>query len=708
MARGKVPGIAVPDAMRYGERRHHRRRGMRLTERLFLLVAVAMLPALAIQAYNEFDLRRSRKAEVRRLAEQQAYLAASELAQIVAGVGAVLTAVSEVPAVRSLAPEQCGDFLRDLQLRVPHLAAIGVIDLNGRLACRNTALPPDLHLGDRGYFTAALTKDGPVVGEYTVSAVDQTAILPVALAMRDRQGKPLGVVAAGLDLAWLSRHLGERSLTEGDSVTIADRQGTILARAPLPERFVGTRIPEAFQHLLAEDRPGAMEVKSQDGTRRMLGYIPVNRAPAPGMYVSAGIAADRAFAAIDRATQRGLALILLGLLLALATAWLMGRWFLLQPMGQLLAAADRWRTGDFAGRTGLSGSGEFAELGVAFDRMAAALAEREQERDQALGTARESEARLRAVVESLPFEFWVIDRAGRYVLQNSASRAHWGHRVGQRPEETDTPPEILAAWLENNRRALAGEIVRTEQHWRRDGAIQHVEKIVAPIVAGERVLGAVGINIDVTERHEAAERQRLLVAELNHRVRNMLATIGAIVRLTLTGNRPLDDARDVLRDRLDALASTYNLLTENQWRGAALQRIAANELRPYGGRARVRGIDVTLSPQAAQTVGMILHELATNAAKHGAFSTLEGQVDLDFALRPAPDGDVLEVVWSESGGPPVEPGARRGFGRSVLEDTAVRQLKAKAEVEFRETGLVYRLQAPMAVITARPAPSDQS
>ena len=695
--------------MRYaGDSRTAARQGMRLTHRLFILVAVAMLPAVAIQGYNELDLRRSREAEIRRLALQQAQLAASEVDQIISGISSVLTAVTEVPEVRDLNGEACAEFLHDLQLEVPHLLSIAAIDLEGNVACHHNNAPMGINLYDRSYFRDAITAEGPIIGEFTVGRIDRQPMLPVARAMRDRSGSVVGVVAAALDLAWLSKHLGERSLQEGDSVTIADRNGVIVARAPSPERFVGTRIPDAFLHLVTAAAPGALEVMSQDGTRRMLGYVPVFSRPIPGLYISAGIAADPAFAAIDRATERAVALIALGLAAALLTAWAMGRQFLLRPMGSLLAAARQWRTGDFSVRSGLTGSGEFALLGREFDRMATELARRESERDDALQAVRESEARLRAVVESLPFEFWVIDAEGRYVLQNPVSRASWGDRLGKRPEETDTPGELLASWRENNSRALAGEIVRTEQSWRVGDGTRHVEKIIAPILAEDRILGAVGLNIDVTERYRAEERQRLLVAELNHRVRNMLATIGAIVRLTLTDDRPVDEARDTLRDRLDALASTYDLLSESKWQGARLATIAANELRPYGMRARVEGSDVMLAPQAAQTIGMILHELATNAAKYGAFSTQGGRVHLACAIVASPAGAMLELVWTESGGPSVPTPSRRGFGRNVIEEAAVRQLKARAEVEFRDTGLVYRLLAPLAALEVQPGPGDQS
>lgn len=674
---------------------------MTLTNRLFLLVAIALLPAVAIQGYNEFDLRRSREAEVRGQALQQAQLAASELDQIIGGVASVLTAVAEVPSVLALDRGQCGTFLRDLQREVPHLLSIGVINLEGRVACLHDNSPSDVNVADRPYFRSAIATGGLVVGDYTDGRVAQRPVLPIARPIRDADDRIVGVVAAALDLRWLSRHLAERSLPEGDSVTVADRNGIIIARAPQPERFVGTTIPEAFRHLLTAPAPGSLEVTSQDGTRRVLGYIPVQSGPIVGLYVSAGLAADQAFATIDRATERGAALIALGLIGALLAAWIVGRRFFLQPMTSLLAAARRWRTGDFTARAGLSDrSGEFSALGQEFDRMAAEIARREAERDRALGTAQESEARLRAVVESLPFEFWVIDRDGRYVLQNPVSRASWGDRIGQRPEETDTPPALLAGWLDNNRRALAGEIVRAEQSWRSDDEIRHVEKIIAPILAGSRVLGAVGLNIDVTERHQAQERQRLLVAELNHRVRNMLATVGAIVRLTLTDGRPLDDARDALRDRLDALASTYDLLTASDWRGALISVIATDALRPFGTRARIDGADVMLTPQAAQTIGIILHELATNAAKYGALSTNAGRVDLTIAIADATEGARLQIVWTESSGPSVAAPVRRGLGRSVIEDLAVRQLKATAQVEFRPEGLVYRLDAPLGALTA--------
>jgi hypothetical protein len=232
----------------------------------------------------------------------------------------VLTTITEVPSIRNLAGEQCGEFLHDLQLKVPHLLAIGAADLEGRVVCQHDVASTNLNIADRSYFVDAIASTGPVVGEYTLGRVERRPVLPIAQALRDPAGRVTGVVVAALDLGWLSGHLSERSLQEGDSVTIADRNGVIVARAPFPERFVGTRIPGVFQHLVDAPAPGALEVTSHDGTRRMLGYVPIASQLLPGLYVSAGIAADNAFAAINRATEHGMALIGLGLAAALLAA----------------------------------------------------------------------------------------------------------------------------------------------------------------------------------------------------------------------------------------------------------------------------------------------------------------------------------------------------------------------------------------------------
>ena len=252
---------------------------MTLTRRLLLLALIAILPAIVIWTYTEVSLRRAREAEVHDLALRQARLAASELERIFDGVRSLLVAVAEVPSVQAFETESCVAYLAGLQARVPHLLSISALDLEGRVWCRQAPPPQDLRFSDRSYFNEAITAGRFVIGEYTDGRVAKQPVLPLAIPLRDGADRIIGVVAAALDLRWLGEQLSSRSLPDGGSLTVADRNGTIIAREPLPERFVGTPVPEAFRHLVTAAAPGAIEVVSQDGTKRVLGYIPVEHPP---------------------------------------------------------------------------------------------------------------------------------------------------------------------------------------------------------------------------------------------------------------------------------------------------------------------------------------------------------------------------------------------------------------------------------------------
>ena len=372
-----------------------------LTRRLFLLVAVALLPAVAIQAYNEIDLRLTRTTEAHDLALRQAKLAASELDRIFEGVENLLAAVAEVPSVRAFDTPACVAYLATLQARVPYLASIAAIDLEGRVACRQVTPPTNLRFDDRSYFREVIETGEFTIGEYTDGRVAGRPVLPLALPLRSLDGRTIGVVAAALDLRWLTERLEERGLSKNGSITVADRKGIIIARSPFPERFIGTRIPDPFQPLVSAGEPGSVEVMSQDGTLRVLGYKP---APLPpkNIYVSAGLSSEEVYGVVDRMNRRGVVLIAAGLLLAAGFAWLAGRYIVRQPIAALLAVAGAWRRGDYAARTGLSGrADEIGALGEAFDRMVDEVARRQDERDRINGALQEREEQLRQLNATL-------------------------------------------------------------------------------------------------------------------------------------------------------------------------------------------------------------------------------------------------------------------------------------------------------------------
>jgi two-component sensor histidine kinase len=208
----------------------------------------------------------------------------------------------------------------------------------------------------------------------------------------------------------------------------------------------------------------------------------------------------------------------------------------------------------------------------------------------------------------------------------------------------------------------------------------------------------VGIGVDITERKRTEERQRLLLAELSHRVKNTLAVVLGIASRTVSGDRTLREAREMLAKRLGALAKTHELLTAADWRGVSLRALAQAELKPYGRRATLAGDDLMLAPKAAQTLALVLHELATNAAKHGALSVPAGRIEIGWAVA---DGR-LRLLWRERDGPPVRPPERQGFGRLLLERGVAHDLDGAVTLDFRPEGLACEACLSLAAVLAAP------
>jgi PAS domain S-box-containing protein len=205
---------------------------------------------------------------------------------------------------------------------------------------------------------------------------------------------------------------------------------------------------------------------------------------------------------------------------------------------------------------------------------------------------------------------------------------------------------------------------------------------------------------DITARKEAEERQKLLLAELSHRVKNTLAVVQGIARQSLSGGRTAEEAREALATRLHALGRAHDLLTASGWRGASLRELAAAELAPYRGRISIEGSELVLAPKAAQTLSLVLHELATNAAKYGALSAPAGMVEVGWSVaRPAgAEGPMLCLSWREQGGPAVTEPPRRGFGRVLIEHAPVHDLGGRARLVFRPEGVQYGLEVPLPAV----------
>lgn len=256
-----------------------------------------------------------------------------------------------------------------------------------------------------------------------------------------------------------------------------------------------------------------------------------------------------------------------------------------------------------------------------------------------------------------------------------------------------------------------GHAVNERWHVRRDGSRFWGSGMETPLLgAGGETLGFVKIMRDRTELHEAQERQALLVGELNHRVKNALAVALAVMdqtwRATVGAGEPAERFREDFMARLRALALAHDLLTQDDWRGASLADLVRAALAPYGGgheaagapaRVEVAGPAVQVQAGAVVALAMALHELATNAAKHGALSVPGGRVAVTWrAAEGAQEGRALELDWTESGGPPVAgPPRRRGFGSVLLTRGLKGQLGGEVALDFAPEGLRCRVRVPL-------------
>ena len=219
--------------------------------------------------------------------------------------------------------------------------------------------------------------------------------------------------------------------------------------------------------------------------------------------------------------------------------------------------------------------------------------------------------------------------------------------------------------------------------------------IYQPIVEPDGSISGVFVEgSDMTDRVLANQRQRLLLDELNHRVKNTLATVQAIAQQTLRGATTPETFAAAFEARLLALSHTHNALTDSQWAGAGLRQILLQELGPYGAeRVTMSGPDIHLPARVALSLGMVFHELATNAAKYGALST-EGRLLLAWSV--ADGGEALRFEWREVGGPPAQQPARRGFGSRLIERSITGELRGTIEADYGQEGLVVRFETPLA------------
>jgi two-component system CheB/CheR fusion protein len=250
---------------------------------------------------------------------------------------------------------------------------------------------------------------------------------------------------------------------------------------------------------------------------------------------------------------------------------------------------------------------------------------------------------------------------------------------------------------------VSGQVFNVEERLRKgaDGSYRWFLCRSEPLRdATGRVVQWFGAATDIHDLRQAQEHERLLAAELQHRVRNTLAVTRSIARRTADRSKTIDEFVRHFDGRLNAFARTQSVVTRDPSAGVDLEHIVADELRAHGGQrgphVRIQGPRLRLKPKPAETLGLAIHELATNAVKYGALSAPRGEIDIRWRLRSQDGAPYLRFGWVESGlsltpGEPV----RRGFGMDLLERSLAYELQAVTILSIEETGLHFHVDLPL-------------
>ena len=272
------------------------------------------------------------------------------------------------------------------------------------------------------------------------------------------------------------------------------------------------------------------------------------------------------------------------------------------------------------------------------------------------------------------------------------------------PDRVNEDPAILEQ-IRQGERVDHYETIRQ----RKDGTLIHVSLTVSPIrdKAG-KIIGASKIARDITERKQTQARHDMLTREIQHRTQNLFAVVQAVVSRSFAGKNTVAEAEAAVMSRLGSLAQTHVLLIDRQWQGAELSDVVNAEMKPYAERVLAQGPRIVLSARAAQNFTLALHELVTNAAKHGALANSVGRVFISWSVNKTDGADQFNFRWQERGGPAVSEPTQKGFGTTVLQYVMAEYFDIPPRIHFEKEGVRYEISGPIDSIRDRKASRKQN
>ena len=683
----ETPPVAPPEPKRVG--------GLHLATLLFLFGACLVIPSLAVTGMLlERHWHEQQSQTERRLEQVTADLTADIDREL-----AVMTAMLTVLAGSSdLLSDRLEAFhararaaLHPVGLEILYRDLSGQQLLNTRLPW-GTPLPRQPELETDAQVRADLK---PHISNVVIGAVAKRAVVDVASPVVFG-GELRGYLHLSINPERLLAIMKGQNLPPEWNTGLSDRNGIIIARLLKHDEFVGQPLPaELRQQSLAHS--GAFRTVNVEG----LETIRVARvSPLSGWLVSANVPVSVARAAFvtDLWSILGLGIFLTLMVLALAAA--VGR-LIAAPIRNIARSAvmvEHERVPP-ALRSPVREANEVAAaLRVASERLA--------ERTRALRQALE---RFNVALRGADIVVFAQDTERRLTWISDSAGYHRREFLGRREEEL-LPPEARQESIALKDRAIVtGQAQESELAVAIAGETRHFRVRVEPVrdVRGN-VVGLLGVSSEITALKQSEQRNAFLVRELAHRSKNLLSVVQAIAGETLRTGKSVDDFMERFGARMAALAKLQDLLVGGARGGVEIGALVRSQLAPFvdvagaaslGGRLTLQGPEVRLRPEAANAIGMALHELATNATKYGALSVPSGGVSIAWRFETDDKGARrFRIGWREGGGPPASPPTRLGFGHSVMVNIVAATLDARVTLEFPSAGAIWQVDAPASVV----------
>ena len=464
-------------------------------------------------------------------------------------------------------------------------------------------------------------------------------------------------------------------VSEGSIATLVDGNARIIWRNRGGLSFVGRQATgDMLAALRAPARSGVLESTTLDGVRVLSAF---QQSPLSGWAVIVGTPLQELTGSASSTVLRGSALVLLVLAVGCVLAV-----YVASRLARAMRVLSDHGGGYPVARTGIR---EIDDAAAALERAAEADAH-----------IRASEGKYRRIFEQTSDLLITADLNQVITDANPAAADAVGlplpELIGRRisdfvsPEDYEKTSAMLRQKLEQGGTTRYDVRVKSSRgewlFWEINSGLTHDEE--------GNPLGLHVVGHDVTERKRSERQNQVLLGELNHRVKNTLAVVQSLAHQTFRGNGELEKPKVAFEGRLQALAAAHNLLTRQQWEYASMRELVENSIAPFCGedRCTVEGLDFRLKPQAAVSISLAIHELATNAVKYGALSDSKGHVRVNWKREQ----DHFWFEWRESEGPPPAGGPKtRGFGTRLIERTLASELGGAVEMKFEKSGLVCRL-----------------